>query len=143
MLWWYWIILGSVLLAIELFAIDTQFYLIFIGVSAALVGVAGLVGIDLPVWAEWLTFAVLSLLFMVTFRKSLYQKLRRGGVQYKETLEGEQININAVLEPGAEGREEYRGTKWTVRNVGSVLLPQGTRARVVKVDGLTLHVEAE
>ena len=67
-------ILGAVLLAIEIFAIDTQFYLIFIGVSAAVVGLAGLAGIDLPVWAEWLTFAVLSIVFIVTFRKSLYEK---------------------------------------------------------------------
>jgi len=143
MLWWYWMILGSVLLAIELFAIDTQFYLIFIGVSAALVGLAGLLGINLPVWAEWLSFAVLSLVFMVTFRKSLYEKLRSGGEQYKETLEGESISISTSLEPGAEGREEYRGTKWTVRNVGSQLLSEGSRARVAKVDGLTLHVVVE
>jgi membrane protein implicated in regulation of membrane protease activity len=143
MLWWYWMILGSALLAIELFAIDTQFYLIFIGVSAAIVGLAGLLGIDLPVWAEWLTFAVLSIVFMVTFRKSLYEKLRSGGEDYKETLEGEDINISSALEVGAEGREDYRGTKWTVRNVGTQALLQGSRARVTKVDGLTLHVEAE
>jgi membrane protein implicated in regulation of membrane protease activity len=136
-------ILGAVLLAIELFAIDTQFYLIFIGISAALVGVLGLAGIDVPVWAEWLIFAALSLVFMVTFRKSLYEKLHNSGVQYKETLEGEKISISAVLEPGAEGREDYRGTKWTVRNVGSQPLTQGTRAKVIKVDGLTLHVDVE
>jgi membrane protein implicated in regulation of membrane protease activity len=143
MLWWYWMILGSALLAIELFAIDTQFYLIFIGVSAAIVGLAGLLGIDLPVWAEWLMFAVLSIVFMVTFRKSLYEKLRIGGEQYKETLEGVNIKISSALEAGAEGREDYRGTKWTVRNVGDQALVQGSRARVTKVDGLTLHVEAE
>ena len=143
MLWWYWMILGAVLLAIELFAIDTQFYLIFIGVSAALVGLAGLVGINLPMWAEWLTFGVLSLVFMVTFRKSLYEKLRSGGEHYKETLEGESINISVELAPGAEGRENYRGTKWTVRNIGSQPLTEGVRAKVTKVDGLTLHVDVE
>ncbi len=143
MLWWYWIILGAILLAIELFAVDTQFYLIFVGVSAAIVGLAGLVGIDLPVWAQWLTFAILSIVFMVTFRKSLYEKLRRGGEHYKESLEGENIKISSNLEAGAEGRENYRGSKWTVRNVGSRALVEGSRARVTKVDGLTLHVEAE
>lgn len=143
MLWWYWMILGSALLAIELFAIDTQFYLIFIGVSAAIVGLAGLLGIDLPVWAQWLTFAALSLIFMVTFRKTLYEKLRKSGAHFKETLEGEAIRISADLDAGAEGRENYRGTKWTVRNVGSEALSQGSRAKVVKVDGLTLHIAAE
>ena len=143
MLWWYWMILGAVLLAIELFAIDTQFYLIFVGVSAALVGAVGLVGIDLPIWAQWLSFSVFSVIFMITFRKSLYEKLRKGGEQYSETLEGVDINITAELAPGAEGREEYRGTKWTVRNVGSLPLTQGSRAKVTKVDGITLHVVVE
>ena len=71
------------------------------------------------------------------------KKLRSGGEHYRGTLEGENINISVELEPGAEGREEYRGTKWTVRNVGSESLAQGSRARVVKVDGLTLHVAVE
>ena len=36
MAWWSWMVLGAVLLAAELFAVDAQFYLVFLGVSAAL-----------------------------------------------------------------------------------------------------------
>ena len=47
------------------------------------------------------------------------------------------------LEPGAEARVPFRGTDWTVRNTGQTAISSGSRARIVKVDGLTLHVESE
>ena len=45
MTWWSWMVLGALLLGAELFAIDAQFYLVFLGVSAILVGLASLLGI--------------------------------------------------------------------------------------------------
>ena len=59
------------------------------------------------------------------------------------TISGDTINIEEELAPGSEARTEYRGTEWTVRNVGARSIAAGTRAKVVKVDGLTLHIEAE
>ena len=53
------------------------------------------------------------------------------------------MNIRKDLAAGSESRAEFRGTKWTVRNISSEAIVAGTRAKVVKVDGLTLHVEAE
>ena len=44
MTWWTWMILGGVLLGAELLAIDAQFYLVFLGISSALVGLAGMLG---------------------------------------------------------------------------------------------------
>jgi membrane protein implicated in regulation of membrane protease activity len=143
MLWWHWMILGAVILGAELFAIDAQFYLVFIGLSAALVGLAGLVGISMPEWAQWTAFGVLSLTSFFTFRKSLYAKIRGGAVGFRATISGETVNIRKDLAAGSESRAEFRGTKWTVRNISSESIAAGTRAKVVKVDGLTLHVEAE
>lgn len=143
MTWWSWMILGAVLLGAELFAIDAQFYLVFLGVSAALVGLAGLLGIAMPEWAQWMAFAALSLMSFFTFRKSLYEKIRGGAVGFNETLSGNTVNVSEELAPGAETRLEYRGSKWTVRNTGAEPIPGGSRATVVKVDGLTLHIEAK
>jgi len=67
--WWAWIVLGIGLLAVELFFVDAQFYLVFIGLSAAAVGLLGLAGVHLPEWSQWLAFAVLALVTMLTFRK--------------------------------------------------------------------------
>jgi membrane protein implicated in regulation of membrane protease activity len=148
MTWWSWMILGAVILGAELFAIDAQFYLVFLGLSAAVVGVAGLVGVSYPElvtpeWAQWTAFATLSLLSFFTFRKSLYQKIHAGASGFNSSISGESVDIVADLEPGNEARVEYRGSRWTVRNSGANAIAAGTRAKVVKVDGLTLHVEAE
>ena len=143
MTWWSWMVLGAVLLCAELFAIDAQFYLVFLGVAAALVGLASLVGIPMPEWGQWLAFAIVSLFFFFTFRKTLYLKLKGGGEEYKATLHGQSVKIQDDLEPGKDGRTEYRGSKWTVVNVGSEPIAAGTRAKVVEVDGLTLHVSAD
>ena len=143
MTWWTWMILGAVLLCVELFAVDAQFYLVFLGVSAAIVGIAALFGISDPEWGQWLAFAILSLFFFFTFRRTLYQKIRAGGEHYQASIAGESVRILEDLEPGADGRTDYRGSKWNVRNVGAAKIVGGTRATVVKVDGLTLHVSSD
>ena len=144
MAWWSWMVLGAVLLAAELFAVDAQFYLVFLGVSAALVGLAAMFGIALPEWGQWLAFATLSLIFFFTFRRTLYEKIRGGGENYPEdTLSGESLNLVEDLAPGKETCAKYRGSDWTVRNVSDAVIAGGSRARIVRADGLTLHVEAE
>ena len=143
MTWWGWMILGAVLLGAELFAVDAQFYLVFLGVSAAVVGLAGLLGISVPEWGQWLAFAILSLTFFFTFRRMLYEKIRGGGVGYREPMSGVSLTVAEELAAGSEGRTQYRGSDWTVRNVGDTPIGAGQRAKVVQVDGLTLHVEAE
>ena len=143
MTWWAWMILGAVLLGAELFAVDAQFYLVFLAVSAAIVGLGGLFGVVTPEWVQWLSFAVLSLFFFLTFRRTLYQKIRGGGEEYPSSLSGETITIAEDLSAGAEARSEYRGTLWTVRNIGDSTIAAGSRASVVEVDGLTLNVKAE
>jgi len=143
MTWWGWMILGAVLLGAELFAVDAQFYLVFLGVSAAVVGLATLFGVVMPEWGQWLAFAIVSLVFFLTFRKALYDKIRGGGQGFQNTIAGDSVNVAEDLPPGRDARAEYRGTEWTIRNVGASAIGAGTRAKVVKVDGLTLHVEAQ
>jgi membrane protein implicated in regulation of membrane protease activity len=75
MLWWGWCILGVVLLGVELLAVDAQFYLVFAGLAAVVVGLLGLVGLELPVALQWLLFAVLAVTAMFTLRRPIYAKL--------------------------------------------------------------------
>ena len=140
MLWWGWIVLGLVILGAEMFVIDAQFFLVFIGLSAVLVGILDLLGLNLPEWGQWMMFAALSLTSMFTFRKSLYLKMRGTAPGFRASLKGDMVMIVDELAPGAESRANHRGTKWTIRNVGGGSIPAGQRARVVKTDGLILHV---
>jgi len=143
MTWWAWMVLGAVILGAELFAIDAQFYLVFFGISAALVGAASLAGIDMPEWGQWLAFALLSLVFFFTFRRALYDKIRGGAQGFKDTISGDTVVVRGDLSPGAEGRAELRGSEWTIRNVSAETIVGGIRARIVKIDGVILHVEAD
>ncbi len=136
-------VIGAVLLGAEMFAIDAQFYLVFIGVSAALVGLAGLLGVDMVLWVQWAMFGALSLISMFTFRRQLYEKIRGNVEGFRGSLAGDSVKVIEDLAAGSETRLEYRGTKWTVRNSGSSTIAGGSRAKVIKVDGLTLYIEAE
>jgi len=140
MAWWSWCVIGTLLLGAELFAIDAQFYLVFIGAGAIVVGLVGLIGIDLPGWAQWLLFAVLAIIAMVTVRRQLYEKLRRRPLGKVDTDVNHRILVSQDLAPGKECRVEYRGSGWTAINVGDQVIPAGADARIDAVDGLTLHV---
>jgi hypothetical protein len=143
MTWWAWMILGAVLFGAELFAIDAQFYLVFLGVSAAIVGLAGMTGLAMPESAQWLLFAALSVISMFTFRKTLYGKIRGNVPGFKAGLAGEYVVVAEDLDPGAQGRASLHGSDWTVVNDGSDCIPGGAHARIMRSEGLTLHVSAD
>jgi len=143
MTWWSWLILGAFLFGAELFAIDAQFFLIFLGISAALVGVLEVLGLTMPEWAQWLTFAALSLLSMFTFRKSIYQKIHGNVPGFKEGVAGEYVNILTDLAPGAQSRVSFRGSDWTVVNSGDNTISGGARAKILHNEGLTLHISGD
>lgn len=141
--WWGWLVLGVGLLGVEMFGIDAQFYLVFLGVSAAVVGLVGLAGVELPQWAQWLVFAALSLVTMVAFRRRIYELVRRtsGHVEQRLTV-GDRVVVPVHLEPGQSCRVEYRGSSWSARNTDLVAIEPGREAQIAHVDGLTLHIKA-
>ena len=140
MTWWAWMILGAVLFGAELVAIDAQFFLVFLGLSAAVVGLLSLFGLSLPEWGEWLIFAALSLVSMFTFRKALYEKIRGDVPGFRGGVEGNFVEVPANLDPGQSTRAGFRGSTWTVVNDGQESIAGGMRARIVRSEGLTLYV---
>ena len=143
MAWWSWGILGMALLCVELLAVDAQFYLVFAGAAAILVGLLGLVGIDLPVYLQWLLFAVLAIATMFTVRGKIYGKLMSNPKLGKiDTDLHQHVVVTQELPPGKSCRLEYRGSGWTVVNVGQQSIAAGGSARIDSIEGLTLHVRA-
>ena len=141
--WWGWILVGTLLLAGELFVVEADFYLVFLGFAALAVGVLDLAGLGGPVWFEWLAFAVIAVVSTVYFRQRVYHRLRRPGGDVGDSVVGQLVVVAGELAPGASGQVELRGSGWSARNVGAAALPAGTRARVVRVDGLVLEVQAD
>ena len=139
--WWGWIIFGALLLGSELLIVDAGFYLVFIGIAAALTGVIELAGIGLEPWLQWVVFSIAALVLMVLFRKKLYDKLRGSGVGYEIGPSGEIVTVEQSLQPGETGRLAYRGTEWTVVNNSDQVFVQGQHVQISGVEGLTLKLD--
>jgi membrane protein implicated in regulation of membrane protease activity len=142
MAWWSWCILGVALLGIELLAVDAQFYLVFAGLSAVVVGLLGLVGLELPIAGQWLLFAVLAVTAMFTLRRPIYAKLMNKPLGNVSTDLDQRVVLAQELGPGKSCRIEYRGSGWTAINIGDQPIPSGGAARIDSIDGVTLRVRA-
>lgn len=140
MSWWGWIIFGTLLLGSELLVVDVGFYLVFVGIAAALIGVIDLFGLTLAPWAQWLVFAAISAMLMVLFRKKLYDKLRSNREDYDIGPAGDMIRMEQSLAVGEQSRMSFRGTSWNVINTGNDAIEKGSHVRIESVEGLTLKV---
>jgi len=143
MYWWAWIAVGAILLGAELAFIDAQFYLVFVGASAFAVGMLLLAGVGMAAWLQWLIFAVLAATSMFTFRRRIYERMRRGLPEMKGGPVGEIVTLPMALPPGDTCRLEFRGCSWSAVNAGDAMIAAGSRARIERVDGLTLVVRGE
>jgi membrane protein implicated in regulation of membrane protease activity len=138
--WWAWIAVGAVLLGSELAFVDAQFYLVFVGASALVVGLMQITGLNLAVWLQWLIFALLAATSMLTFRRRIYERMRRGLPAMKGGPAGETVTLPQELTPGESCRLEFRGSSWSAVNGGKAVIAAGAKARIERVDGLTLVV---
>jgi inner membrane protein len=143
MAWWAWMIVAAISLAFEMFVLDAQFYLVFFGISAAVIGFLGLAGVNLPDWAQWLSLSILAVISMLTFRKRAYALVRNrtGHVEERLTV-GDRVTVPIRLEPSQTCRVDYRGTSWTARNVDAIPIEAGREAVIASVEGLVLMVRA-
>ena len=141
--WWAWIAVGAVLLGSELGFVDAQFYLVFVGASALVVGLLDLAGLLPADWMQWLLFAVLAAFSMVTFRRRIYARMRRKLPDMKQGPVGETVVLPLALPPGETCRLEYCGSSWNALNGGKSSIAAGQRARIDRVNGLTLVVHGE
>ena len=142
MTWWGWMIAGAILLGAELSFVSAQFYLVFIGSAAILVGLATLL---LPVSPElqWALFAVLAIASMLTFRSRVYQRFHRAMPKVDIGPAGGLVTLPISLGAGESCQAEYGGSFWTVRNDSDTTIPSGGRARIARVHNLTLLVRPE
>jgi membrane protein implicated in regulation of membrane protease activity len=143
MLWWYWIVLGLVLVALEL-ATPGGFFVIFFAIAALAVGALALVGAIEALWLQWLLFPVFAIAGLRLFRQPLLGRMGMGGSGKEiDTLVGEVAIATSSIQPGEHGRAELRGTGWSARNVDTAPLVPGQRCLVVAVQGLMLDLRQE
>ena len=143
MQWWAWIGVGAILLGSELTFVNAQLYLVFVGASALIVGILALAGTITADWLQWLIFAVLAVTSMLAFRRRIYERVGRVLPAMRSGPAGEIVTLPTNLPPGETCRLEHRGSSWSAVNAGEAVITAGSRARVERVDGLTLVVRSE
>ena len=92
---------------------------------------------------QWAVFGLLAVLSVVIFRRRIYGLLRRKLPEMRQGPVGETVVLPAPLLPGESCRVEYCGSSWNATNGGHASILAGQRARIDKVDGLTLVLHGE
>ena len=143
MLWWHWLLLGLVLVALEL-AASGGFYVIFFGIAALAIGALHALDLAGPLWTQFLLFSVLSVGSLLLFRSPLLRLMKLDSPAHDvDSLVGETAVPLEDIAAGAVGRAELRGTVWTARNVAGTPLARGERCTVAAVDRLMIHISPE
>jgi membrane protein implicated in regulation of membrane protease activity len=142
-LWWHWLVIGVVLAVAEL-ATPGGFYVIFFGIGATAVGLLASVGMAGPLWVQILLFLAISVVSLLLFRNRLLRSLQPDPqAPTIDTLVGEVGIAAGEIAAGGIGQVELRGTAWSARNNAEVVVSRGARCKVVRVEGLTLHIVPE
>lgn len=140
--WWIWLAAGLVLVVAEL-ATPSGFFILFFGLGALTVGVLAGLQVVSSLWAELALFSVISVVYLLIFRRRLQDQVQIPPPPTVDSLVGVLAIVQERLSPGVVGKVEVRGSTWTARNTSNVTLDPGQRARVAAVDGLTLAVIPE
>ena len=139
-LFWHWLSLGAVLVAVEVLA--PGIYFLWLGIAALLVGGVSWVWPELHWQYQVLLFALFCIADVVLSRRWMRSHpdltdqphLNRRGEQYV----GRMLTLDRPIVDGV-GRIRLGDTMWRVTGPD---LAAGARIRVVGVDGSTLRVEA-
>lgn len=137
--WWMWMVAGFAMLATEM--LIPSFFLLFFGVGAVFMGLFQLIVPGVPLWVELLIFLTVSSLWLALFRQRLIKWVeQRNPPKSVDRIEGETALVLADIPPGQLGKAELRGTPWNALNLSDTPALSGSRCRVEKIDGLTLHI---
>lgn len=136
---WHWLILGGVFLIIELTTCSG--FLLWIGIASFLVAILVFFIPDM-IWPwQLLWFAFLSLVSCLCwwrYLRNFNEKNDQPALnQRSEQYIGRVLTLESAIENG-RGRVKVGDTLWRV--VGEDM-PEGTRVKVVRVEGVLLHVE--
>jgi membrane protein implicated in regulation of membrane protease activity len=140
MSWWIWVLAGLALLALE-FASSTM-HIGFFAVGALVVALLVGLGVDLPLWGQLAIFTITSVAAFAFLRPILVRKLKLDFKPQVDMMIGEQAMALDEIAVAGLGKAEFRGSTWSARNVGEVVLTRGQRCVVAGLEGLVIHVKA-
>lgn len=144
MIWWYWLLLGLLLLGAEMMT-PGGFYILFFGLAALVVGAIAGLNLVQGGSAQWLLFSGIAIASLLLFRGPLLARINAAEVKHPDvdSMVGEIAIPVEALTAGAVGKVELRGTTWSAKNTGLTPLNKGQRSKVTGMDGLTLLITGE
>ncbi len=139
LVYWHWWALALGLAIIEILAPGT--YFLWLAGAAAITGLVVLVFPDMPIFGQWILFALLAVIAVFASRawvrrhpiESADPDLNRRGQQYVGRL----LTLDAPITNG-RGRIRIGDTVWSANGID---LPAGAKVRVVGVEGTSLRSE--
>jgi membrane protein implicated in regulation of membrane protease activity len=140
MAWWLWVLFGIALLVVEMLTPGGLFALFF-GVGA--LATSFVAALEAPAVVQWLAFPAISVVLLVTLRRTLQEKLRARPGAAVDSIVGEEVVLLGEIPAGGEGQAELRGVPWRARVASGIALRAGQRCKVERLEGLTLWVRAE
>lgn len=136
---WHWLTLGCALLAAEI--LGTAGYLLWLGISALLVGVC-LAVFPISWQVQWVSFALLCLLttYLWWRRQSKIDKAddKTSGLNQKHNqLVGMVVTLDEAVVVGMN-RVKVGDTTWSAQSDEE--LAAGTRVEIIEMDGIVLKI---
>jgi len=140
---WHWWIFAVVLVAAE--AVLPGAFFLWMGISAALVGIAVLVAPDLGWEIQWIAFALISVGSVVGWRAYLRKHPTETDEptlnKRSEGYVGRRLTLSQDFQNGA-GRTKVDDTIWNVEDADGTDLTEGTKVQVTAVRDTVLVVRA-
>lgn len=116
------------------------FFVLFLGISALIIGALTWAGVLNDTLYQWLLFAAISILGVVLFRSRLLLWFGPGKDDKYNEHQGHNVEVIDSMEGSKQGKVKYRGTEWmAVSASGETFLP-GETAVIDKLDGIVIYI---
>lgn len=140
-MYWLWWVAAAILFA--LIEVVTLTFVLLMLAGGALVA-AVVAAYDTPFWVQVLVFAAVSVILLLTVRRTLWHRFRERTpktLTNADALVGrEAVSVVAVTQ--TDGRVKLTGEVWSARvPAGAPVVPAGERVRVVRIEGAIAVVE--
>jgi membrane protein implicated in regulation of membrane protease activity len=135
-----WLLLGIVLMVIEV--MTPALVSVFFGLAAFVLAVMVWVWPGCPVSAQYISFAILSVVFLFALRRVFRRAFtgRRTGLAngLDDEYVGQQAMVVAQIRPSEAGKVEFHGSHW--RAESDEAIDPGVSVTIMAHENLTLKV---
>ena len=141
MTYWLWLIIALICLIIELST--GAFVLVFFAGAAVIVALTTILVLENLAY-QILFYGLLGILSLIFFRKKLIQAVhhhKNSSAQFGD--QNQTLLLEEDLAPQQEARVSYQGSLFTAVNMDQVTLKANHRVRILKTDGIKLHLVSE